>query len=214
LGVITVSSSFGSGGSVVASRLADRLGWSLHNRAIPEEVASRLSVPLDAAVAHDEASDTRIGQLLARFSVHLASQAPGIIPPETFLDPAAFRENSESIIRRIADAGNTVIVGRAGAIALHGFPGALHVRFDGSRESRILQAAAALGLTTDEAAKRLATTDRARSLYVKQFYGRDWADPSLYHMVLDSTELSLDSCVEIVLAALEGGRQVSRHRLA
>jgi cytidylate kinase len=203
VGVITVSSSFGSGGSVVASKLADRLGWSLHNRAIPEEVASRLSIPLEAAVAHDEASDTRIGQLLARFSVHLASQAPGIIPPETFLDPASFKQNSESIIRRIADAGDTVIVGRAGAIVLQGFPGALHVRFDGGRDRRIAQAAAALGISTDEAAKRLATTDRARSLYVKQFYGRDWADPSLFHMVLDSTQLSVEKCVEIVLAAAE-----------
>lgn len=44
-------------------------------------------------------------------------------------------------------------------------------------------------------------TDRARSLYVRHFYGADWADASLYHLVLDSTAITIAACSEIVLAA-------------
>jgi hypothetical protein len=32
-------------------------------------------------------------------------------------------------------------------------------------------------------------------------YGRDAADPSLYHLTLDSTLLSIDTCVETLAAA-------------
>lgn len=52
--VVTASSSFGSGGSVVAAQVAERLDWPLHNRAIPAEVAERLSVDAEFALSHDE----------------------------------------------------------------------------------------------------------------------------------------------------------------
>jgi hypothetical protein len=83
MAVITVSSTYGSGGSVVASLVADRLGWDMHNRAIPAEVASRLSIPLETALANDEASETRIGRVQAKFSVHLASESAGSVPPRS-----------------------------------------------------------------------------------------------------------------------------------
>jgi cytidylate kinase len=42
MSVITISSSFGAGGSVVATQVAAALGWRLVNRAIPAEVAEKL----------------------------------------------------------------------------------------------------------------------------------------------------------------------------
>ena len=37
--------------------------------------------------------------------------------------------------------------------------------------------------------------------YVRRAYGVDGADPHLYHLMLDSTALSVDACVEIIVAA-------------
>ncbi len=117
------------------------------------------------------------------------------------LGEESFKEQSESIIRRLAETSNCVIVGRAAAVVLGNVRTALHVRLDGSPARRAEHAAAALKLTVQESTQRLAETDRARSLYVKHFYNRDWADPSLYQLMIDSTEFSLDTCVEIVLMA-------------
>jgi cytidylate kinase len=36
---------------------------------------------------------------------------------------------------------------------------------------------------------------------VRHFYGCDAKDPSLYHLVIDSTALSKDTVVEIIAAA-------------
>jgi cytidylate kinase len=44
-------------------------------------------------------------------------------------------------------------------------------------------------------------TDRARETYVQQFYGVDARDAALYHLVIDSTVLSLDACVALIAAA-------------
>jgi cytidylate kinase len=201
MALITFSSTFGSGGSVVAAQVAERLGWNLYNRAIPLEVASRLSIPLQAALTHDEASDSLVGRLLAKFSVQIAPEAAGNVPPEVFVSDESFRKHVESILHNLADSSNCVIVGRAAAIVLGSLDAALHVRLDGDRNRRVLQAAEALNISIQDSTERLIETDRARSLYVRHFYRRDWADPRLYHMVLDSTVLSLDVCADLIIAA-------------
>lgn len=190
--VITFSSSYGSGGSTVAQWVASKLGWDLHNRAIPVEVASQLSVPLEAALANDEASDSRLGRVLAKYSVQLASASAGTIPAEVFFREESFKEHSESIIRGLAASSNCVIVGRAAAIVIGKLDAALHVRLDGDRDLRVVQAAEALNISIEESTKRALDTDRARRLYVRHFYGGDWADPKFYHIVLDSTAFNLE----------------------
>ena len=165
------------------------------------EVASRLSLPLEAALAKDEASDTRVGRLLARFSVQIALETGGNAPREIFIDDEPFRQHSESIIRELASGPSCLIVGRAAAIVLKDVESALHVRLDGNQDRRVIQAADALHISIEESTKRMIETDRARSLYVRHFYKCDWADARLYHLILDSTVLSLDACVEIVTHA-------------
>jgi cytidylate kinase len=204
MSVITFSSSFGSGGSVVAERVAEKLGWDLHNRAIPMEVASRLSVPLEAALANDEASQSRIGRVLAKFSVQFSSESSAAsFPPEAFVREDAFKVNSESVIRTLVATSNCVIVGRAAAIIIGNVSTAFHVRLDGKPDLRVIRAAEALKISTEESARRRIETDRARSLYVRHFYGADWTNPGLYHLMLDSTAISIEACTEIVLEASE-----------
>lgn len=200
MAIVTFSTSFGSGGSVVATRVAAQLGWVLYNRAIPAEVASRLAVPLESALLSDESSESLIGRLLTKFSIQFASDA-GEMPNEVLVDEHAFKAHSEAVIHQAAIRSHCVIVGRASSIVLRGFADALHVRLDGDSRRRALQAASALGISLDESRQRLVETDRARRLYVRHFYGCEWTDPTLYHIVLDSTVLSLDTCVEIVVKA-------------
>src|SRR6266480_4557390 len=98
--VVTVSSSFGSGGSLVATGVAEQLGWPLHNRAIPAEVAERLSVDLEAALSHDESAESAFGRLISRLAVHLTSVEPvPDLPRIAALGGEEFRVASEAVIR-------------------------------------------------------------------------------------------------------------------
>jgi cytidylate kinase len=53
----------------------------------------------------------------------------------------------------------------------------------------------------DEARRRQRNSDRARMDYVKHFYRADPRDPRHYHIVLDSTALTLETCVALIVAA-------------
>jgi cytidylate kinase len=57
------------------------------------------------------------------------------------------------------------------------------------------------GIDRETAERHLRETDRAREAYVQQFYGADARDAGLYHLVIDSTALALDACVELIALA-------------
>jgi cytidylate kinase len=77
----------------------------------------------------------------------------------------------------------------------------LHVRLDGPRERRLAAAALIEGVSVEQAAVLLGETDRARVAYVKRLYRTDPADPKLYHLIIDSTVVPLDTVVEVIAIA-------------
>jgi hypothetical protein len=79
----------------------------------------------------------------------------------------------------------------------------LHVRLDGDVEARRRAATNRNRLDYAEAAKIQQSTDRARRAYVQHFYPRagSWEDPRHYHLVIDSTALSLDTCTDVIVLA-------------
>lgn len=192
--VVTISASYGAGGSWVGPHVAEQLGCRFIDRAIPVQVAERLAVPVAHAEAHDETAAPRFTRLLARLP-----NTSGVVVPEA--TKAEFCRETERLLLEAADEGDVVMLGRAAAIVLGDRPGAFHVRLDGPAEARVFQAMQIEQIDEDEARRRQRNSDRARTDYVKHFYRADPRDPSYYHLVLRSTELPLETCVELIVTA-------------
>jgi Cytidylate kinase-like family len=199
--VVTLSASYGAGGSQVGPRLAERLGVPFLDRVIPTAVAERLAVPLGDALAHDDAVRSVLERLLLRFAP-AAQTFSGAAPPPELVDERSYLRCTEDVIRERA-AGGAVILGRAAAVVLRDEPAALHVRLDGPPERRLARATQIEGVDRETAERRMRETDRAREAYVQQFYGVDAHDPALYHLVIDSTVLGLDACVDLIALAVK-----------
>jgi hypothetical protein len=197
--LVTISASYGAGGSRIGPAVAERLGVEFLDRAIPTRVADRLGVPLDDALAHDESLGDAIGRLVSTFA--LLPELAGAMVQAGYLAGEDYRRETERLIKEHADGG-AVILGRAGAVILRDHPDALHVRLDGPPERRIAQAIEIEGLSPKDAERLRKDADRAREAYVRHFYGCDAKDPSLYHLVIDSTALSRETVVEIIAAAV------------
>jgi len=205
--VVTLSASYGAGGSVVGPRVAELLGAPFLDRAIPTEVSSRLAVPLDEVLVHDDRAAHGVGALIASFAripLYVGGAAPA-----TLVDERAFKEEAERVIRGCGEQGG-VILGRAAAIVLADHPTALHVRLDAPAEARVAQAARLSALDEAGARREQRDADRARDAYVKHFYGADPADPRLYHLVLDSTALDLETCAELIASAARARQPAAR----
>ena len=74
------------------------------------------------------------------------------------------------------------------------------MRLDGPEEARVFQAMQIEQIDEDEARRRQRNSDRARMDYVRLFYRADLRDPRHDYLVLKSTALALETCVELSVA--------------
>jgi cytidylate kinase len=202
MSLIALSASYGAGGSEVGPSLAERLGVPFVDRAIPTGVAEQLEVPLDHALEHDE----NVGSLLDRMLSHFAPLSGAYVSGDaatSMIGGDVYREATERVICEHAAAGRGVILGRACAFVLRDRPEVLRVRLDGPEEARLAQAMRMSGVDIETAKDQMRQTDRARDLYVKHFYGADPRDTSLFHLIIDSTAIELDACVDLIVKAAQ-----------
>ena len=203
MGVVTVSAAYGAGGAEVAPAVAERLGLPFHDRAIPAQVAGRLGVPVAEAEANDETVVRGIWRIVASLGT-MPDPVGGVLPPSALPDERAYRQQTERVLKEIADGAGGVVLGRAAALVLGQRAGTLHVRLDGPVERRLESAVARSGRPWDDVQREMEVLDRTRESYVRHFYRCDPRSARHYHLVIDSTAISLSTVVDLVVAAARG----------
>jgi len=193
-----VSATYGSGGGLIAPALATRLGLPFADRLIPA-----LGGPQPAGQGEQLTEEERLASQRTSFLDRLAHLTGGLGLPVPTGDDLGddVRQQVERSVCAIAAGAGGVILGRAAMVVLAGHPMAYHVRLDGPEDRRCARAMALEGIDEATARDRMAETDRARAKYFSRIYGRDAADVTLYHLVLDSTALPIDACVRVIVDA-------------
>jgi MFS family permease len=203
--VITVNSSLGAGGDLVAQRLAERLSLPFMDRAIPVAVAQQLAVPVASAEALDE-QRTHAG---LRLLVSAANTEPlfGLeVAPADFDDEERFRLATEAALWKWAATTGGVVLGRAGAVILAGHPRALHVRFVASGATRRRRVREHAGYDEHETSRVIERTDRARAAYAHHIYGVDLSNPALYDLIVATDKIGIEDAAEVVTAFLAASK--------
>jgi cytidylate kinase len=197
---ITLSATYGAGGSVIGPLLARRVGLPFADRLIPARDA--IVAPSGEGVTEEERDEEPRRSFFARLAnLNVGLNFPAPRNPEDLRDHV--RERVEESIESLADHGGAVLLGRAGQVVLARHPQAFHVRLDGPPERRARRGALWEGIDLEAAHARMRETDEARTRYTRRLYQHDPADPALYHLVLDVTVLSAAVAVELVAAAAQ-----------
>jgi MFS family permease len=199
--VVTISGSYGAGARWLGPALARRLGMPFLDRAIPLRVSENLGVPLDAVLADDERRQGALARSLVSLTGDPAYFGVSGLESPLAISEDAVRKATEKLLWELASGPGGVVVGRAGAVVLGGCPQALHLRLDAPAGVRVERVVWEEGLSQAEAWDRLRRVDRLRSAYLRELYGRDPADPKLYHLVFDTAALPLEACLQVAAAA-------------
>jgi cytidylate kinase len=201
LPLVTIAALYGAGGSVIGPRVAKQLGVPFLDREIPDAVAARMGLSEDAVADVDEEPRSAVDRLTATLGrLSTITGATGGSVERLDLQERQVRARIEEFLARGRITGG-VALGRGGMVVLRSVPWALHVHLGGPRETRIQQGMALNRVDREAAERRQDAEDRARMGYVRRAYGVDGQDPTLYHLILDSTMLDLDTCVELIVAA-------------
>ncbi len=202
--VVTISSSYGAGGSVVGPGVAEALGVPFLDRVVPARMASG-GAPAGEEAAVEERTSGLLERIVAAFAGlpdafgPSAPQAPR--PPAPGVSEEELRRDTDARVRAfLAEHGAGVILGWGATMLL---PHAFHVRLGGPVERRIVRAMEIEGVDRDEAERRQADTDRVRGQYLKRVHGKDWNSLDLYHLAVDTTCMRLEQATALVVNAAE-----------
>ena len=197
--VITFEREYGSGGGVIAAKVASRLGWKLWDQSLTEEIARRLDCDCRAVEEHEERQDPVYYRLLKAFmrgSYEGSLNAPRL----KMVDTECVREVVQKLLPEIADAGKCVIVGRGSAYYLGSRTDAFHVFVYAPFQERVRRLQAT-GKSEKEAIELAETVDRDRADFIKQYFDVEWPGRHRFHLMVNSG-MGDEVAVEIILDAV------------
>lgn len=198
--VITISRASGARGRTIAATLVQRLvalhsvprhlPWTLFNQNLIQHVIEEHGLPERTAefFREDRApEDIRsiIGEILG---LH-----PGVYNT---------RVKTAETIRRLGEAGNTVIVGRGGNFITADIERSVHVRLVGSEAVRASHVARREGISHERAILMIHQIDQARRRYIKRVFRKNIDDPVDYDLVLNTDHFSDEEAADLIIAAL------------
>ncbi len=204
--VITVSRQTGSGGATIGRRLAEQLGADYLNAQIIREVAQRLGISEATAAASSERAEA-FTERLARV---LWLSEPALASVGRLADGVPFESTTQAIVevtrhlvREVAGTGNAVIFGHGAQFILSEHPGVLHVRFVAPFPMRVERVMRRKAIGRAAAERWVREEDQRRKDHIRQFYQADWGAPEPSHMILNTTLLSEETCIRLIMAAVD-----------
>ncbi|HVN53864.1 MAG TPA: cytidylate kinase-like family protein [Anaerolineaceae bacterium] len=222
MSVITISRQYGSGGDEVADQLCQQLHYTRFDKRQIAQAALNAGLSDQEIVDYSEENykvKTFLDILLRRSSpvaqVRIWKEDTSgarIAEAQTLSETAALMLVQKAVMAAY-EIGNVVIVGRGGQAILKDYPDVLHIRMEAPIEERIYRVKAQIRAGKDsylatiddrrEAQDLITARDTASASYLRQYYGVDWADPLLYHAVLNTGKLGIERTVRAI-AALAG----------
>ncbi len=197
MAIVTISRMYGSGGSLVAQRVADALGWDLLDNGVVDAVAERLGMSRAEVSAHEE----RVPSLVERLTAALTLSAPETLPvTDAALPPTEERivAVTKVVIQEAVQTRNAVLVGRGAQCVLANRPDALHVFCYATREALAAYVVTDRGVSHHEALHLVDTKNHQREQFVRQHWNRDWRAEDNYDLCVNTGTLGIDEAARIV----------------
>lgn len=192
--IITIDRKYGSGGRLVGEKLAKLLGYRFYDRELLKIAAKESGMHEDVVQHFDEKP---AGSLL--YSTYLYATLPvtDALPLNQKLAFAQF-----DVIRRVAEEGNCVIVGRCADYVLQERTDCLNVFITASNMVRQQRLVSYYGIPAELTEKTIKKQDKMRAEYYNFFTQRKWSSASNYHLCVDAGLFSLDGAAALLAEAV------------
>jgi cytidylate kinase len=186
--IITISRQFGAGGSTIGKMVAERLGYYYCDKDMIIRAAIESgNLSPDEVRYYDERVPKEFGFGQSLFDFY---NKP--------LDERLFNAQREAI-KKVAEKGNCVIVGRNANIILKEYDRTLHVFIAASEQYRLKRMMGKMPeLSEAKVLDRLHSVDKARKKYCKHYTSTEFGNAAYYDLAVKSSTLGIEGCVDII----------------
>jgi len=183
--IVTIAREHGSQGKYIGSLVADRLKIPYYYKELTALAAKDSGLDQEFIDKIDENSTNTLYDLyLSTSPVQYAIQA------------------QEKVIKKIAESGSCVIVGRAADYVLRKNTNIVRVFIYAPKDYRISKVMEMYGDNETKAKKSISKSDKARSLYYKSVSGLEWGKSQNYDICINSA-IGPDKTADIICEYIE-----------
>lgn len=203
--VYTIGRELGSGGYTVAKLLAERLGVKLYDKELLAQAAKDSGFCKEIFENHDERPTNSFlySLVMDTYTGGSYSSAPFLDMP---LNHKVFLAQFDSI-KKIAAQESCVIVGRCADYALASNPDLLSVFVRAETDDRVKRISKRENITENKARDMIQKKDKQRSSYYNYYTCKKWGDARSYDLCLNTSKVTPEECVDLILAFREKMQQ-------
>ena len=116
--------------------------------------------------------------------------------------PVYDKVNVEEDIKKLAEKP-CIILGRCASEILKDQRNVFNIYVCADKEDRIKRIMAKENLSREEAEQKIEKTDKERAEYYYAHTGKTWGDVNNYHMILNTSDLGVENCADILMKYFE-----------
>jgi cytidylate kinase len=186
---IALSRQPGSGGSEIGQRLGESLRWPVLDKQLLARIARRYRV------------DPALLELLDEVPTNLLYEALGHLLNRELISQNAYLSYLRKTVHAAAAEGPAVFVGRG---AQYFLPSSrtLKVRVVADESDRVERVRRKFQMPPAAAREFVRQQERSRAAFIERYFHRDLTDATDYDLVVNSSRIGLDGCVDAIQAAL------------
>ena len=192
--IITISRAFGSGGRTIGKAVAQRLGIPYYDKELVDKVSEESGFHADFIEEAGEYAPVTNSFL---FNIAVSPNPMAMMNHMSMADQLFVCQTN--VIRKLADEGPCVIIGRCADYILKDREDALHVFIHADMEHRAARIVEKYGETRQSPQKRLTDKDNKRRVYYKHYTNRNWGEAQNYHVCLNSGLVGVEKCADIIV---------------
>lgn len=191
--IITISREFGSAGGTIGKAVANKLGFEYYDKELIVQAARDAHVDIEDLAKLDEKAPVIFGFTQSLFDLYNS-------PIEE-----RFYEAQKAIIRKIAEKGNCVIVGRNADSILSAYDDTLHVFIHADKKWRVdyLKNDKLKDMSHEKIESHLNNIDRARKKFCAYYTKKEFGAADGYDLTLSSSSLGIEKCIDLIFQAAQ-----------
>ena len=185
--IITISREFGSGGRSIGKAVAEKLNYHYYDKELIEKIAEKSGLSEEYIKEKTESSKPES-------SFKYAFLGPNLFH---YSEDYLWKQQKE-VISELAEKGNCVIMGRCADFLLKDREDCIHIYIHADLSFIVERIVNLYGETEEKPEKRLRDKDKKRAMNYKYYTDRTWGMSQNYTLSLNSGEIGIDKCVEII----------------
>jgi len=189
--IINIGRQFGGGGLGVAMELGKKLGIPVYDRELIAKAAQDSGFSAELFVQSDE--KRRIFSLSSIFASLTSS------PAENYMSDKGLFEIQCATIRKIAQQGSAIIVGRCSDYVLRDLDCTLNVFLTSPLSERVARICERHNLEAEKAESLILQKDKAREEYYNYYTFGNWGVASTYDLCIDSSILGIEGTADFII---------------